>query len=157
MSKIITPELINERLEAKGFGDEQMCDDDLAKESVLKHFHVEFTDQWTDDASYYIYEDTTTDGYSVYVATYDRTQININENVYYYDHDLSDALVEAIRYGNGDEDIPDLIYVDDLHQDFIDSAIQELFSYLSLRFEKEIIEQLKSEGYKQLKDEGYEQ
>ena len=149
MSKIITPELINERLEAKGFGDKQMCDNDLAKESVLKHFHVKLTDEWTDDASYYIYEESTVDGYSVYVATYDRSEINISENVYYYDHDLSDALQEAIRYGNGDEHTSDLIYVDDLHQDFIDSAIQELFSYLSLRFEEEIIEQLKNEGYEQ--------
>ena len=34
--KLITDELINERLEAKGFGDKQSEDEDLAKESVLK-------------------------------------------------------------------------------------------------------------------------
>ncbi len=147
MSKLITDELINKRLEAKGFGDKQMCDNDLAKESVLNHFHVELTDEWTENASYYIYEESTVDGYSVYVATYDKNEINVNENVHYYDHDLSDALEEAIRYGNGDEDNPDLIYVDDLYQDFIDSAIQELFSYLSSRFEEEIVEQLINEGY----------
>lgn len=149
MSKIITDELINERLEAKGFGDKQICDENLAKESVLNHFHVELTDQFTENADYYIYEESTADGYSVYVATYDKNEININENVYYYDDDLSDALQEAIRYGNGDEDNPDLIYIDDLYQDFIDSAIQELFSYLSLRFEEEIVEQLIEEGYEQ--------
>ncbi len=44
MSKLITDELINERLEAKGFGDEQSCDDEVAKENVLKHYGVELTD-----------------------------------------------------------------------------------------------------------------
>jgi hypothetical protein len=149
MSKLITDELINERLEAKGFGDKQMCDNELAEESVLKHFHVELTDQWANDASFYIYEESTVDGYSVWIATYDTSQINIGEDVHYYDSDLSDALEEAIRYGNGDEHNPDLIYVDDLYQDFIESAIQELFTYLSNRFEKEVIEQLLNEGYEQ--------
>ena len=149
MSKIITSELINERLEAKGFGDKQACESDLTRESVLNHFHVELTDEWTDEASFYIYEESTVDGYSVYVAAYDPNEINVSENVYYYDHDLSKVLEETIRYGNGDEDTPDLIYVDDLYQDFIDSAVQELFSYLSSRFEEEIIEQLINEGYEQ--------
>ena len=38
--KLITDELINERLEAKGFGEKQINDEDLAKEAVLKHFNV---------------------------------------------------------------------------------------------------------------------
>jgi len=149
MSKLITDELINERLEAKGFGEKQMCDNDLAKESVLKHFYVELTDQWTEDASYYICEESTVDGYSVYVATYDPNKINICEDVHYYDSDLGDALAEAIRYGSGDEYALDLIYVDDLYQDFIDSAIQELFTYLYNRFEEEVINELIEEGYEQ--------
>jgi hypothetical protein len=45
--KLITDELINKRLEAKGFGDKQSEDEDLAKESVLKHFGVEFTDDYS--------------------------------------------------------------------------------------------------------------
>jgi hypothetical protein len=149
MSKLITDELINERLEAKGFGEKQQEDEDLAKESVLKHFYVELTDQWTDNASFYIYEESTVDGYSVWIATYDTSQINISEDVHYYDSNLGDALEEAIRYGNGDEHNPDLIYVDDLYQDFIDSAIQELFTYLSNRFEEEVIDELLNEGYEQ--------
>ena len=42
--KLITDELINKRLEAKGFGEHQANDPDLAQKSVLKHFNVEFTD-----------------------------------------------------------------------------------------------------------------
>jgi hypothetical protein len=145
--KLITDELINERLEAKGFGEKQINDEDLAKESVLKHFGVEFTDQWTSNADFYIYEESTADGYSVFIATYDQNSININENVYYYDSDLGDALEEHIRYSNGSEDFPDIIYVDDLHQQFIDDAIVQLFEYLAERFEEEVIDELKDEGY----------
>jgi hypothetical protein len=145
--KIITDELINERLEAKGFGDKQSEDEDLAKESVLKHFSIEFTDQWISNADFYIYEESTADGYSVFIATYDQNSININENVYYYDSDLGDALEEHIRYSNGDEDNPEIIYVDDLHQQFIDDAIVQLFEYLATRFEEEVIDELKDQGY----------
>ena len=83
--KLITDELINEMLEARGFGEKQINDEDLAKEAVLNHFNVEFTDNFTSNADFYIYEESTADGYSVYVATHNTSSISINENVYYYD------------------------------------------------------------------------
>ena len=145
--KLITNELINERLEAKGFGEKQINDTDLTKESVLKYYNVEFTDDYSNDADFFIYEESTADGYSVFVATHDQNNVNVNENVYYYDSDLGDALEEHIKYSNGDEDYPEIIYVDDLHQQFIDDAIVQLFEYLAERFEEEIIDELKNEGY----------
>ncbi len=145
--KLITDELINERLEAKGFGDYQANDEDLAKESVLKHFNVEFTDNYSNNADFYMYEESTADGYSVFVATHDQSVVNVNENVYYYDSDLSGALVDFMKYSNGDEDNPEIVYVDDLNQDFIDDAMVQLFEYLAERFEEEIIDELTSEGY----------
>jgi hypothetical protein len=145
--KLITDELINERLEAKGFGEKQINDEDLARESVLKHFGVEFTTRFDDNADFYIWEESTADGYSVFIATYNPDKINVNENVYYYDSDLGNALEEHIKYSNGDEEHPDIIYVDDLHQQFIDDAIQQLFEYLAERFEEEVIDELTDEGY----------
>ena len=145
--KLITDELINERLEAKGFGAKQINDEDLAKESVLKHFNVEFTTRFDNNADFYIYEESTADGYSVFIATHDQNSVNVNENVYYYDSDLGDALEEHIRYSNGDEENPEIIYVDDLYQQFIDDAIVQLFEYLTERFEEEVIDELKEEGY----------
>jgi len=147
MSKILTDELINERLEAKGFGDKQQADDEAARQNVLNHYGVELTSDWTSRASYYIYEETTKDGYSVYVATDDTNNISVCEDVHYYDSDLADVLEEQIKYSNGDEDYPEIIYVDDLYQNFIDGAIENLFIYLSERFEEEIIDELKNEGY----------
>ena len=150
--KLITDELINEMLEARGFGEKQINDEDLAKEAVLNHFNVEFTDNFTSNADFYIYEESTADGYSVYVATHDTSSISINEDVYYYDSDLGDALEEFIKYSNGDEDHPEIIYVDDLYQQFIDDAIVQLFEYLAERFEEDIIDELKDKGYKQINE-----
>ena len=145
--KLITDELINEMLEAKGFGEKQINDEDLAKEAVLKHFSVELTDDYSGNADFYIYEESTADGYSVFVATDDQSVVNVNENVYYYDSDLSGALVDFMKYSNGSEDYPDIIFVDDLNQQFIDDAIVQLFEYLAERFEEEVIDELTSEGY----------
>ena len=145
--KLITDELINERLEAKGFGEKQINDEDLARESVLKHFSVEFTDSYGDSVDFYIYEESTADGYSVYVATHDQNVVNVNENVYYYDSDLSGALVDFMKFSNGDEEDPEVVYVDDFNQQFIDDAIVQLFEYLAERFEEEIIDELTNEGY----------
>ena len=145
--KLITDELINEMLEAKGFGEKQINDEDLAKEAVLKHFSVELTDDYSGNADFYIYEESTADGYSVFVATDDQNVVNVNENVYYYDSDLSGALVDFMKYSNGSEDYPDIIFVDDLNQQFIDDAIVQLFEYLAERFEEEVIDELTSEGY----------
>jgi hypothetical protein len=150
--KLITDELINEMLEARGFGEKQINDEDLAKEAVLNHFNVEFTDNFTSNADFYIYEESTADGYSVYVATHNTSSISINENVYYYDSELGDALEEFMKYSNGDEDNPEIIYVDDLHQQFIDDAIVQLFEYLAERFEEDVIDELKDKGYKQINE-----
>jgi predicted AlkP superfamily pyrophosphatase or phosphodiesterase len=151
MSKIkyITEELINERLEARGFGEKQQENEETARQNVLNHYGVKLTDDWTDKAEYYIYEETTKDGYSVFVATNDTNSISVCEDVHYYDSDLSDALEEQIKYSNGTEDYPEVIYVDDLYQDFIDGAIENLFIYLSEKFEEEVVNELIEEGYEE--------
>ena len=145
--KIITAKLINEKLEVKGFGDYQANDEDLAKESVLNYYNIEFTDDYSSSADFYIYEESTADGYSVFVATHDQNVVNVNENVYYYDSDLGDALEDFMKDSNGDEYNPEIIYVDDLHQHFIDDSMNQLFEYLAARFEEEIIDELTDEGY----------
>ena len=147
--KYITEELINERLEAKGFGEKQSENEEVAFDNVLKHYGVELTDRWTAKADYYIYEETTKDGYTVYVATNDTNSISVCEDIYYYDSDLDEKLEEQIKYSNGDEDNPEIIYVDDLHQDFIDRAVESLFIYLAEKFEEEVIDELLNEGYEQ--------
>ena len=149
MSKLITDELINERLEAKGFGDKQQEDQDLARKSVLDHYGVELTSDYTGDAEFSIYEESTADGYSLWIATCDTRQINICENVHYYDSDLGDVLAEAIKYSNGDSDFPETFYVEDEYANYVDEAIEQLFFYLSDISEQEVIDELINEGYEE--------
>ena len=147
MGKLITDELINKRLEARGFGEKQSENEDVVKQNVLDHYGVELTDNWTAKAEFYIYEETTKDGYTVHVATNDTDSISVCEDIYYYDGDLSDVLEEQIKYSNGDEEYREVIYVDDLYQNFIDLAIENLFVYLAEKFEEEVIDELLDEGY----------
>ena len=66
------------------------------KEKVEKHFSIEFTDDWAKDCSHYIYEETTADGYTIYISTDDPANVDVNENVFYYDNDLGAELVRAL-------------------------------------------------------------
>ena len=147
MTKLITPELINERLEAKGFGEKQADGENLMYKAVLGHYDHKLIDEWDDDAEYFIYEESTADGYSVYIATANPRQINIGEDVHYYDSDLGEMLAEAIKWGNGDPEYPEKIYVDDLGAQYVQDAMEQLFEELSYRFEEEVIDELKEEGY----------
>jgi hypothetical protein len=147
MTKLITPELINARLEAKGFGEKQTNDEDLVHKAVLGHYGYKLIDEWDDDAEYFIYEESTFDGYSVYIATANPRKINISEDVHYYDSDLGEMLAEAIKWGNGDPEYPEKIYVEDLGAQYVQDAMEQLFEELSERFEEEVINELTEEGY----------
>ena len=149
MGKLITIEIVNERLEAKGFGEKQREDENLAKKSVLDYYGVELTSHYDSNADFSVYEESTVDGYSVWIATNDTNQISICEDVYYYDSDLGDALAEAIRFSNGHVDFPETFYVEDEYANYVDEAIEQLFIYLSDMFEQEVIDELTDEGYEE--------
>ena len=141
-TKYITEELIEQKMISYGYGETNSHDEEYIKELVLNHYDAELTDQWQQNCDYYIYEESTADGYSVYVATHDTNSVCVSEDIYYYDSDLSNVLQDAIK-DSGE------IYVDDYNQDFIDDAIQELYLYLAERFHDQAIDELKDEGYKQ--------
>ena len=140
--KLITDELIEQKMISYGYGETNSHDEEYVRELILKHYDAELTDQWQSNCDYYIYEESTADGYSVFVACYDTSSISVNEDIHYYDSDLSDKLQDAIKDGFE-------IYVDDLHQCFIDDAIQELYEYLAERMHSQAIDELEDEGYKQ--------
>ena len=140
--KLITDELIEQKMISYGYGETNSHDEEYVRELILKHYDAELTDQWQSNCDYYIYEESTADGYSVFVACYDTSSISVNEDIHYYDSDLSGKLQDAIKDGFE-------IYVDDLHQCFIDDAIQELYENLAERFHEQAIDELEDEGYKQ--------
>jgi len=140
--KLITDELIEQKMISYGFGETDSHDEEYVRKLILKHYDAELTDQWQQNCDYYIYEESTADGYSVFVACYNTKSICVNEDIHYYDSELSDRLQDAIKDGGE-------IYVDDYHQDFIDDAIQELYVMLAERFHEQAIDELEDEGYKQ--------
>ena len=135
MIKLITDELIAQRMESKGWI--EGCDDEHAKKQVLEYYECEITDRWQ-NPDFSIYEESTADGYSVWIATSDDKSININEDVYYYENELTDVLYEAIT------DF-DQIYCDDYN--FVEDAITRHYEDLLCRIEDEIIDKLLDEGY----------
>ena len=140
--KLITDELIEQKMISYGYGETNSHDEEYVRELILKHYDAELTDQWQSNCDYYIYEESTADGYSVFVACYDTSSISVNEDIHYYDSDLSSKLQDAIKDGFE-------IYVDDLHQCFIDDAMRELYEDLAERFHEQAIDELEDEGYKQ--------
>jgi hypothetical protein len=135
MNKYITDELIAKKMAEKGWI--EGCDDEHARNQVLAHYECEITDQWQ-NPDFSIYEESTADGYSVWIATANDKSINVSEDVYYYENELTDVLYEAIPdYSN--------IYCD--NYDFVEDAITRHYEDLMCRIEDETIDELLDEGY----------
>ena len=135
MTKYITDKLITEKMAEKGWI--EGCDDEHARNQVLAHYECEITDQWQ-NPDFSVYEESTADGYSVWIATANDKSINVSEDVYYYENELTDVLYEAIPdYSN--------IYCD--NYDFVEDAITRHYEDLMCRIEDETVDELLDEGY----------
>ena len=89
-------------------------------EAVKSYYGLKVDENAYDSADVYAFEETTADGYSVYVVTHDMRSICVSEDVYYYDSDVAEAIMEMVRYSNGyctlyaDQYFLDDIYFDDM-------------------------------------------
>ena len=99
--KVITDELIEKKMISYGFGEVDSHDEDHVRKVVCRHYDLEITDDWSNDCDHYIYEETTADGYSVWVSTYKQNKVCVSENVFYYDNDLADDIILSNLTGNG--------------------------------------------------------
>ena len=143
MSKILTQELIEQTLEDKGYPlthDEGMTYEFMLKK-VCEYYDAEISEDWDDNADFFIYSETTADGYEVHIATNSPRTPSINEDVYYYDNDLGEALENALVDGAR-------IYVDYLQADYVQYAAEQAYDYL--------YEELLQETEDELIDKGYE-
>jgi len=146
MSKIITEKLIEEKLKEKGISMYEGDDNALTK--LQEHYEFELTDSYSRTPDYSIYTETTADGYEVFIATSgDGRNICINEDVYYYDSDLADALYNAIFDYSG------LIYVDDLDAYYVQDAIEQAWESFIADMIDEVENELIEQGYKQVDSE----
>ncbi len=136
MSKFITDGLVTLRMAEKGWI--EGCDEEHAMKQVMAEFDCEISDEWR-NPDFCIYEESTADGYTVWVAAADTTRINVNEDIYYYENQLADVVYEAI---------PDYssIYCESLDT-FVEEATIRHYEDLLILKEEEVIDQLVDEGY----------
>jgi hypothetical protein len=140
MSKILTEELIDKRLEAHGVKFD--IEHDEALKIIQDHYEFELTDSYNRTPDFSIYTETTADGYEVWVATAgDGRNICINEDVHYYENDLSDKLIEAMT------DYNELIYVDDLESYYVQDAVTAVYDEYVNDIKQQVEEELIEEGY----------
>jgi len=142
LKKLITPELIEELLNKTEFNEDLEHDEFHMYNVVLKYYNAKIVNDWSSTVDYHIYEETTADGYSVYVATEDDNNICVGQDIHYYDSDLAECLKEAITNGY-------TIRIEDQSDYFINDAIEDLYRGLYDLKEEEIIEELIEQGYEE--------
>jgi hypothetical protein len=144
--KYITEELIEEKLTLLGYSEQDSHDPEHVMDAVCKHFDLTLTDEWKTGYDYYIYEETTADGYEVFVATTDINNISVSEHVYQYESQLTEVLVDAII--NADHCDAE-IYLSSLHEtcNWIEDAFNELYVSLIQSYTEDIKDDLQDEGY----------
>jgi len=96
-----------------------------------------------------IYEDSSADGYSLYIVANNTRHISICEDVYYYDHRLADAFEEQIRYGSQcfyiDASIYDDSYFDDKLVSMFVDRVEDIIEELKTDITEEELKYLKEE------------
>ena len=108
--------------------------DERLIELVKNHLDISISNDINDfdNVDCMIYEESTADGYSVYLCTNDSRHPTICEDVYYYDHDLANAFEEQLRYGDKTfyicEEVYEDMYMNDklleLFTDYADEIIE---------------------------------
>ena len=116
---------------------------------LLDHLGSEVTHDYNDilNCDYYLCEETTADGYGVYTFLRQNETPEISENVYYYNYDLGEKVVEALMKGNT------VVFLDDYEYDYL--SVQELLLAEFEEFVEDILqnEELNINEIKELKDE----
>jgi len=144
--KIITDELITSELEKRGYLEYHDMDENKAWNLLEKHYECEVTDEWRNTSyDFYCYEETTADGYTVYIATNDPDSVCVSEDIHYYENDLAVEIAEAIQEGYS-------MYIDDLNwQPFMD-AVEESYGSMIDDIKEEIENELIEQGYERETD-----
>ena len=75
--------------------------DDEAKEFCLNHWDstLETSDNYNEDYDWWIYEETSADGYTIWIAKYEDGKVYPSESVFYYADGLDDIIWECLRTG----------------------------------------------------------
>src|SRR6056300_1858323 len=134
--KIITDKLITSELEKQGYLEYHDMEETKAWNLLQAHYNCEVDDQWRNrHYDFYCYEETTADGYTIYVATDNVDSVCVSEDVHYYENDLSDEIVVAIKDGC-------TMYIDDLDAHYFMDAVEACYDKMLDKLREEMEEQL---------------
>jgi len=100
--------------------------DERMIELVKNHLELSISQNINDfdNVDCMIYNESSADGYDLWVVTNDSRNVNICENVYYYDNDLANAFEEQVRWGDKTFYICEYVFEDA----YIEDKLIEMFS-----------------------------
>ena len=100
--------------------------DERMIELVKNHLELEISQNINDfdNVDCMVYNESTADGYDVWVVTNDSRQVSICEDVYYYASDLANAFEEQARWGDRTFYIDDYVF----EEAYIEDKLIEMFS-----------------------------
>ena len=100
--------------------------DERMIELVKNHLELEISQNINDfdNVDCMVYNESTADGYDVWVVTNDPRQVSICEDVYYYASDLANAFEEQARWGDRTFYIDDYVF----EEAYIEDKLIEMFS-----------------------------
>jgi hypothetical protein len=106
-------------------------------DAVKKYYGITIDENAYQNADIYAFEETTADGYSVYVVTHDMKSICVSEDVHYYDSNVAEAIMEMVNYSNGHATIyADQYFLDDI---YFDDVLLEAFQEIADKIYDEIM------------------
>ena len=133
------------KMEVKNIPEERMI------ELVKAHLNLIISHNYNDfeSSDCTIYNESTADGYDVYIITNDIKNVSVCEDVYYYDHDLAEQFKEQIRYGDTsffiDEEIYEDAYFEDCLVEMFVENVEDIIKNKELSFFAGEVEFLKEE------------
>lgn len=143
MSKILTDDLILERLADNNVYPPEDLDYDKKISVIKDHFDFSISSDWGNPDMMF-YTETTADGYEVYIATEDDRKPSVNDDIYHYESDWLEKMADAMTDGR---DIYFQDYDDDAEnyefQEVIDDVYDNYFNDKKQEVENELID----EGY----------
>jgi hypothetical protein len=125
--------------------------DERMIELVKNHLELEISQDINDfdNVDCMIYNESTADGYDVWVVTNDSRQVSICEDVYYYASDLANAFEEQVRWGDKTFYIDNYAfedaYVEDKLIEMFSENVEDIIENDELDITLEEIEYLKEE------------
>ena len=118
------------------------------KKLVLDYLSTSMEHDNFNRGDFKVYSETTADGYEVYVATHDDQNVNIQDDVYYYDSDLADVIMEKLEDHYSvyiDEYLYEDIYMDDAFEEYFNENIEDIVNDIPDSFTKEELTFVKNE------------